>query len=166
MENELKCYISNVDEVVSLLKQKIERIEKERDEVKAELSTLKAQQGGVWVKKKPTVDGFYAVKYAGGGYGGCGFINGQWNQSISDNKIVAYLDESPNAYQELRENAKDGWDQAHENAIIANKLQLRVEKMEQALTAPFDGVVSALTAVAGAQVAEGVTLARIEKEEG
>ncbi len=44
-------------------------------------------------------------------------------------------------------------------------LVLEAMKMEQALTAPFDGVVSALTAVAGAQVAEGVTLARIEKEE-
>jgi 3-methylcrotonyl-CoA carboxylase alpha subunit len=45
-------------------------------------------------------------------------------------------------------------------------LVLEAMKMEQALTAPFDGVVSALTAIAGAQVAEGVTLARIEKEEG
>jgi len=45
-------------------------------------------------------------------------------------------------------------------------LVLEAMKMEQALTAPFNGVVSALTAVAGAQVAEGITLARIEKEEG
>jgi len=44
-------------------------------------------------------------------------------------------------------------------------LVLEAMKMEQALTAPFDGVVSALSAVAGAQVAEGVTLVRIEKEE-
>jgi 3-methylcrotonyl-CoA carboxylase alpha subunit len=45
-------------------------------------------------------------------------------------------------------------------------LVLEAMKMEQALTAPFDGIVAALSAVAGSQVAEGVTLARIEKEEG
>jgi 3-methylcrotonyl-CoA carboxylase alpha subunit len=45
-------------------------------------------------------------------------------------------------------------------------LVLEAMKMEQALTAPFDGIVSALSAVAGTQVAEGVTLARIDKEEG
>jgi 3-methylcrotonyl-CoA carboxylase alpha subunit len=36
--------------------------------------------------------------------------------------------------------------------------------MEQAMLAPFDGVVAALAAAAGAQVAEGVTLVRIEKD--
>ena len=44
-------------------------------------------------------------------------------------------------------------------------LVLEAMKMEQALTAPFDGVVTALSAVAGGQVAEGVTLAKIEKKE-
>jgi 3-methylcrotonyl-CoA carboxylase alpha subunit len=37
-------------------------------------------------------------------------------------------------------------------------------KMEQALTAPFDGVVAMLSAVNGSQVAESVMLAKIEKE--
>jgi 3-methylcrotonyl-CoA carboxylase alpha subunit len=44
-------------------------------------------------------------------------------------------------------------------------LVLEAMKMEQALTAPFDGVVTALSAGAGGQVAEGVTLAKIEKKE-
>ena len=43
-------------------------------------------------------------------------------------------------------------------------LTLEAMKMEQALTAPFDGVVAELNAVAGTQVAEGVLLARIEKD--
>jgi len=43
-------------------------------------------------------------------------------------------------------------------------LVLEAMKMEQALVAPFDGVVTALSAVAGSQVAEGVMLARIGKE--
>ena len=43
-------------------------------------------------------------------------------------------------------------------------LVLEAMKMEQALTAPFDGVVTALSALVGSQVAEGVTLAKIEKE--
>jgi len=38
-------------------------------------------------------------------------------------------------------------------------------KMEQALIAPFDGVVAELKAVAGAQVSEGSLLARIEKQD-
>ena len=37
--------------------------------------------------------------------------------------------------------------------------------MEQALTAPFDGVVAELGPGAGAQVSEGVVLARIEAED-
>jgi 3-methylcrotonyl-CoA carboxylase alpha subunit len=35
--------------------------------------------------------------------------------------------------------------------------------MEHGLTAPFDGVVAKLSATEGAQVAEGVVLAQIEK---
>ena len=42
-------------------------------------------------------------------------------------------------------------------------LVLEAMKMEQALTAPFDGIVADLTAVAGGQVTEGTILARIEK---
>jgi len=38
-------------------------------------------------------------------------------------------------------------------------------KMEQALVAPFDGVVAELKAVAGAQVSEGSLLVRIEKQD-
>jgi 3-methylcrotonyl-CoA carboxylase alpha subunit len=38
-------------------------------------------------------------------------------------------------------------------------------KMEQALVAPFDGVVAELGPVAGAQVSEGTLLARIETME-
>jgi 3-methylcrotonyl-CoA carboxylase alpha subunit len=36
-------------------------------------------------------------------------------------------------------------------------------KMEQGLVAPFDGVITELKAVADAQVAEGMLLARVEK---
>jgi biotin carboxyl carrier protein len=39
---------------------------------------------------------------------------------------------------------------------------LEAMKMEQALIAPFDGIVAELKAVAGAQVSEGVVLVRIE----
>jgi hypothetical protein len=49
----------------------------------------------IWVKAKPVNNGFYPVQYAGGGYGGCGFKDGEWNQSLTDSKIIAYLDESP-----------------------------------------------------------------------
>ena len=42
-------------------------------------------------------------------------------------------------------------------------LVLEAMKMEQALLAPFDGVVAKLKAVAGAQVPEGMTLVRIEQ---
>jgi 3-methylcrotonyl-CoA carboxylase alpha subunit len=45
-------------------------------------------------------------------------------------------------------------------------LVLEAMKMEQALLAPFDGVVAELRATAGAQVSEGVMLVRIEKLEG
>ena len=44
-------------------------------------------------------------------------------------------------------------------------LTLEAMKMEHTLTAPFDGVVEALTATAGAQVREGETLARIRRDE-
>jgi 3-methylcrotonyl-CoA carboxylase alpha subunit len=44
-------------------------------------------------------------------------------------------------------------------------LVLEAMKMEQALAAPFDGVVADLKAVAGAQVTEGTILARIDKAE-
>jgi 3-methylcrotonyl-CoA carboxylase alpha subunit len=37
--------------------------------------------------------------------------------------------------------------------------------MEQALVAPFDGIVAELKAQAGAQVTEGALLVRIEKSE-
>ena len=40
---------------------------------------------------------------------------------------------------------------------------LEAMKMEHALIAPFDGVVEALTAVVGAQVAEGLALVRISQ---
>ncbi|MCP3734958.1 ATP-grasp domain-containing protein [Sphingomonas sp. RP10(2022)] len=43
---------------------------------------------------------------------------------------------------------------------------LEAMKMEQALLAPFDGIVSALKATDGAQVAEGTMLASIEREDG
>jgi biotin carboxyl carrier protein len=39
-------------------------------------------------------------------------------------------------------------------------------KMEHALAAPFDGVVAELTAVAGGQVSEGVTLVKLEAAAG
>jgi 3-methylcrotonyl-CoA carboxylase alpha subunit len=41
---------------------------------------------------------------------------------------------------------------------------LEAMKMEQALLSPFDGIVADLTATPGGQVAEGVVLARIEKD--
>ena len=41
-------------------------------------------------------------------------------------------------------------------------LTLEAMKMEHALAAPFDGVVSELSATAGGQVSEGVVLARLE----
>ncbi len=44
-------------------------------------------------------------------------------------------------------------------------LTLEAMKMEHTLTAPFDGVVEALAAAAGAQVREGETLARIRRVE-
>lgn len=47
MENELKSYMSNVDEVVSLLKQKVERIEKERDEWKAKYDELNTKYDNI-----------------------------------------------------------------------------------------------------------------------
>ena len=37
-------------------------------------------------------------------------------------------------------------------------------KMEQAMLAPFDGVVADLRASVGAQVSEGTALVRVEKE--
>ena len=42
---------------------------------------------------------------------------------------------------------------------------LEAMKMEHALAAPFDGVVEVLAAVVGAQVAEGLALARISKDD-
>jgi len=52
-----------------------------------------------------------------------------------------------------------------ERVVKGQKLVvLEAMKMEHALTAPFDGVVEALTAVAGDQVAEGLALARISKD--
>ena len=43
-------------------------------------------------------------------------------------------------------------------------LVLEAMKMENALVAPFDGVVAELNARLGASVTEGVVLARVEKE--
>jgi 3-methylcrotonyl-CoA carboxylase alpha subunit len=43
---------------------------------------------------------------------------------------------------------------------------LEAMKMEHSLVAPFDGIVAELAAVEGAQVSEGMLLARIEKGEG
>ncbi|KQM64376.1 methylcrotonoyl-CoA carboxylase [Sphingomonas sp. Leaf17] len=45
-------------------------------------------------------------------------------------------------------------------------LTLEAMKMEHALVAPFDGVVAELAAVTGAQVNDGLLLARIAKDEG
>ena len=45
-------------------------------------------------------------------------------------------------------------------------LVLEAMKMEQALPAPFDGTVALLAAAAGAQVAEGALLARIDPDAG
>ncbi|HEV2866446.1 MAG TPA: biotin/lipoyl-containing protein, partial [Allosphingosinicella sp.] len=42
---------------------------------------------------------------------------------------------------------------------------LEAMKMEHSLTAPFDGIVTEVNAVEGAQVAEGTLLVRIEKGE-
>jgi len=42
---------------------------------------------------------------------------------------------------------------------------LEAMKMEHSLTAPFDGIVTELNAVEGAQVSEGDVLARIERRE-
>jgi 3-methylcrotonyl-CoA carboxylase alpha subunit len=42
---------------------------------------------------------------------------------------------------------------------------LEAMKMEHVLTAPFDGVVAALTVKEGEQVAEGVALVRLEKQD-
>ena len=41
-------------------------------------------------------------------------------------------------------------------------LTLEAMKMEHGLVAPFDGVVAELNAKAGAQVSEGILLARID----
>lgn len=59
----------------------------------------------VWVGagEKPTRNGFYAVKYQGGGYGGCGFIDSAWNQSMADQQIIFWLHESPAAAQSGKE---------------------------------------------------------------
>jgi 3-methylcrotonyl-CoA carboxylase alpha subunit len=45
-------------------------------------------------------------------------------------------------------------------------LVLEAMKMEQAMLAPFDGVVAELRASVGGQVTEGTALVRVEKEEG
>ncbi|MFS0736051.1 acetyl/propionyl/methylcrotonyl-CoA carboxylase subunit alpha [Sphingomonas sp. 1P06PA] len=45
-------------------------------------------------------------------------------------------------------------------------LTLEAMKMEHSLTAPFDGVVAELKAVAGGQVSEGMMLAKVERAEG
>lgn len=46
---------------------------------------------------------------------------------------------------------------------VTRKLTLEAMTMEHGMTAPFNGVVAALSAIIGAQVAEGALLARIEK---
>ncbi|MET0270248.1 MAG: biotin carboxylase N-terminal domain-containing protein [Sphingomonas sp.] len=57
-------------------------------------------------------------------------------------------------------------DVAKGDAVIKGQklLVLEAMKMEQALLAPFDGVIEELNVETGAQVAEGLTLARIGKE--
>jgi 3-methylcrotonyl-CoA carboxylase alpha subunit len=56
---------------------------------------------------------------------------------------------------------------AGQSVVKGQKLMvLEAMKMEHALTAPFDGVVKALDAVAGAQVQVDAVLAKIEKAEG
>jgi 3-methylcrotonyl-CoA carboxylase alpha subunit len=59
-------------------------------------------------------------------------------------------------------------DVAEGSAVTAGQklLVLEAMKMEQALVAPFDGIVAELKAEAGAQVSEGTILARIDKAEG
>jgi len=51
-------------------------------------------------------------------------------------------------------------------AVVAGQRLLLLEamKMEQALVAPFDGIVAELSTKAGGQVAEGTVLVRVEKE--
>jgi 3-methylcrotonyl-CoA carboxylase alpha subunit len=44
-------------------------------------------------------------------------------------------------------------------------LVLEAMKMEQAMLAPFDGIVAELKASVGGQVSEGAMLARVEKAE-
>jgi 3-methylcrotonyl-CoA carboxylase alpha subunit len=45
-------------------------------------------------------------------------------------------------------------------------LVLEAMKMEQAMLAPFDGVVAELKVSAGGQVSEGTMLVRVEKADG
>ena len=56
-------------------------------------------------------------------------------------------------------------DVAAGEAVVAGQrlLVLEAMKMEQALLAPFDGIVAELSAQVGGQVAEGTVLARVEK---
>ena len=52
--------------------------------------------------------------------------------------------------------------------VIAGQKLVIIEamKMEQALVAPFDGIVAEVRAAPGAQVSEGTLLVRVEREEG
>lgn len=122
MENELKSYISNVDEVISLLKQKVERIEKERDEWKVKYDELcerykaldqamfqlqqqlKDMTGARWVKDKPPlIHGDYYCRCKVDGEVKKLIVefdkNGKWGEATGhdyyeDFEIIEWLDES------------------------------------------------------------------------
>jgi 3-methylcrotonyl-CoA carboxylase alpha subunit len=52
-----------------------------------------------------------------------------------------------------------------EKVVIGQRLlTLEAMKMEHALTAPFDGTVAELNAIAGAQVTEGQILVKVEAD--
>lgn len=72
------------------------------------------------------------MKYTIGGYGGCGFKDGEWNQSINDSKIGEWLNETASPkeseweaayhklfalYQPLREKADEVESSAKEREI-------------------------------------------------
>jgi site-specific recombinase len=78
MENKLKSYMSNVDEVVSLLKQKIERIEKERDEWKV--------KGGKMAEMLD--EARLQIEY----------LHKRWQQTGSGNNVLSRIETALNAW--------------------------------------------------------------------
>jgi len=94
--------------------------------------------GEAWPFGKPRAD------HAGGGHG------------PADGAIV-----SPMPGRIVSIHVSEGMAVAKGQKLLA----LEAMKMEQVMLAPFDGVVAALNAVAGAQVAEGATLMQIEKDD-